>query len=83
MEALCKPQLPGEDQTLNCKICGRVSDAELCSYHSAAKEKVEAADSLWVNAYGKIDWKEYLDGVKRNVQTGRWAKELAEYLEDE
>ena len=66
---------------MNCQICGRISNDELCSYHSAAKEKVVAAYPLWVKAYGGIDWKEYLDDVKRNVQTGLWAKELAEYLE--
>jgi hypothetical protein len=66
---------------LNCQICGRESDGNLCSYHLAAKNKVEAAYPLWVRAYGGIEWMKYLDSVKRNVQTGRWAKEIAEYLE--
>ena len=66
---------------MNCQVCGMESDGSLCNYHLAAKVRVEAAFPLWVKAYGGIEWKEYLDGVKRNVQTGRWAKEIAEYLE--
>jgi hypothetical protein len=41
---------------------------------------VQANYKLWVKAYGRMDWKDYLDNVKRNVQTGQWAKEIAELL---
>jgi len=27
-----------------------------------------------------MEWKDYLDSVKRNPQTGQWAKEIAELL---
>lgn len=65
---------------MKCQICGRDAAADLCAYHQAAKEKVRAAYALWVNAYGRIEWKDYLDNVKRNPQTGQWAKEIAESL---
>jgi hypothetical protein len=65
---------------MKCLICGRESAAELCRYHAEAKEKVLAAYPLWVRAYGGIEWKDYLDNVKRNPQTGQWAKEIAELL---
>ncbi|MDG6910484.1 MAG: hypothetical protein JRN08_08965 [Nitrososphaerota archaeon] len=65
---------------MKCALCGREAIAELCPYHAAAKEKVHAAYPLWVKAYGTIEWKAYLDNVKRNVQTGQWAKEIAEFL---
>ena len=81
MEALCQPSVPGENQTLKCPVCGRESSNEFCSYHLAAKEKIESAYPRWVKAYGRIEWKEYLGRVNRNVQTGQWAKEIAEYLE--
>lgn len=65
---------------MKCPVCGRDSAEQLCSYHSEAKERVEAAYPLWVRAYGRIEWKDYLDSVKRNPQTGQWAKEIAEFL---
>jgi len=55
---------------------------DLCRYHAEAKENVRAAYSLWVKAYGRIEWRDYLDNVKRNPQTGQWAKEIAEFLRE-
>jgi len=65
---------------MKCPVCGREAPGELCLYHAAAKQSVEAVYPLWVKAYGSIDWKDYLDSVKRNPQTGQWAKEIAEFL---
>ena len=67
---------------MKCRACEREAEADLCTYHRAAKEKLEAAYPLWVRAYGRIEWKDYLDNVKRNVQTGQWAKEIAAVLEE-
>lgn len=66
---------------MECPVCGKESQADLCPDHAAAKEKLEASYPLWVRAYGRIEWKDYLDNVKRNVQTGRWVKEIAEFLQ--
>ena len=65
---------------MKCQICGRAATGGLCRHHEAAKEKVQAAYPLWDRAYGRIGWKDYLDSVKRNPQTGQWAKEIAEFL---
>jgi hypothetical protein len=65
---------------MKCAICGREGADRLCEYHAGAKEKVEKAFPFWVKAYGRLEWKEYLAMVNRNVQTGRWAKEITEYL---
>jgi len=35
-----------------------------------------------VKAYGNMEWKDFLDNVKRNPQTGQWAKEIAEVLKE-
>jgi sarcosine oxidase delta subunit len=80
MEALRQPQLPGKEGAMKCPVCEREASEEFCVYHSAANERVRAAYPLWVRAYGEIEWKGYLDSVKRNPQTGQWAKEIAEFL---
>jgi hypothetical protein len=66
---------------VSCPLCGRDAVSDLCVYHLEAREKVKAAYPSWVKAYGRMEWKDYLDNVKRNVQTGQWAKEIAEFLE--
>ena len=66
---------------MKCHVCGRVAVSDFCRYHTEAKAKVEAAYPLWVKALGGMEWKDFLDNVKRNPQTGQWAKEIAELLE--
>ena len=66
---------------MKCRLCGREAVSDLCRYHEEARERVKAAYPQWVRAYGRMEWNDYLDNVKRNVQTGRWAKEIAEFLE--
>lgn len=79
MEALHEPQMPGEGK-MKCKVCTREAVADLCRYHSEARDNLQAAYPLWVRAYGSLKWKDYLDSVKHNLQTGQWAKEIAEFL---
>jgi len=81
LEALRQPQLPGEEEVMKCPLCGREAASDLCVYHLEAREKVKLAYPLWVKAYGRMEWKDYLDNVKRNVQTGQWAKEIVEFLQ--
>ncbi len=68
---------------MKCKLCERETATGLCTYHQSAKDSLKAAYPRWSRAYGGMEWKDYLDNVKRNVQTGRWAKEVAELLERE
>jgi hypothetical protein len=70
-----------EEKCMKCKLCGREAVSNLCKYHEEAKRKIEAGYRLWAEAYGKVKWKDYLDKVKHNEQTGQWAKEIAEMLE--
>lgn len=83
MEALREPPVPCQrsQEGMKCRICEREAVTDLCAQHQTAKGNLEAAYPRWVRAYGGMEWKEYLDNVKRNVQTGRWAKETAEFLE--
>lgn len=82
MEALRQSCVPcqGREEGMKCRLCARGAVDDLCVYHKAAKEKVEGAYPRWVKAYRTMEWKDYLDNVKRNVQTGQWAKEIAEFL---
>ena len=65
---------------MKCLVCGKEGEADLCRRHAEAKDRLEAAYPLWVKAYGEASWEWFLDNVKRNVQTGQWAKETAEFL---
>lgn len=67
---------------MKCLICGRSVSGELCPYHEAAKASLQEAYPLWAKAYGGMDWKDYLDSVKRNPQTGQWVKEIADFLRE-
>jgi hypothetical protein len=66
---------------MKCVLCNRRAVSDLCTYHERAKRKVEAGYRVWAEAYGEMKWKDYLDKVKRNEQTGQWAKEIAKMLE--
>ncbi len=79
MEALRQHVLSGEEE-MKCKVCAREAVEEFCPYHLAAKSRLEEAYPRWVKAYGKMGWNEFLDNVKRDLQTGQWAKEMAALL---
>jgi len=65
---------------VKCELCERTAVGGLCEYHEEAKRRVEANFSRWKNAYGSLGWSEYLDKIKRNPETGQWAKEAASFL---
>jgi hypothetical protein len=65
---------------MKCSICGKEAVTDLCRYHAEAKDRVLEAYPRWVKAYGNVKWEDFLDNVKRNPQTGQWAKEIAEHL---
>lgn len=68
-----------------CRLCRRecAPSSTLCKYHLAAKRSVESAYRRWNEAYGGIAWKDYLQKVSQNTETGLWAKEVAELLSKE
>ena len=80
VENLRQSGMPREKEVLKCRACGREAAPVLCRYHEEAEGRVRAAYPHWVKAYGRMEWKDYLDSVKRNPQTGQWAKEIAELL---
>jgi len=68
---------------VKCQLCEREAADGLCQYHSEARKKVEENYAYWREAYGTLAWAEYLDMIKRNPETGQWAKEAARHLGDE
>lgn len=68
-----------------CRLCKRecAPSSTFCKYHLAAKRSVESAYKVWNEAYGGVDWKEYLRRIGQNAETGQWAKEVAELLSKE
>lgn len=65
-----------------CTLCKRdcAQSSDLCKYHLTAKRNVESGYKRWSEAYGGMTWKEYLQKVAQNQETGQWAREVAELL---
>jgi hypothetical protein len=65
---------------VKCKICNRESaDRNLCQWHYKANTKVFLGYETWRKGL-RIPWEDYLRRIRDNSLTGRWAKEVAEYL---
>jgi hypothetical protein len=76
------PRIPRLLQMASCRLCKRecAPSSTLCAYHLAAKGNLESGYKLWSEAYGGMEWKEYLRRVGHRPETGQWAKEVAELL---
>ena len=70
---------------MTCQLCKRerAPSSTLCAYHLKAKENLESAYKIWSEAYGGMEWKEYLLRVGESKETGQWAKEVAGLLSKE
>jgi hypothetical protein len=62
-----------------CPICGRDKQEEFCSYHQTAFNKLKETHEKWVTAAG-FSWEEYLDKISEIEDTGRWIREVIEYI---
>ncbi len=63
----------------NCKVCGRPSDEEFCRYHAEAFKRVNEHFEVWKERKG-VAWEDYLREVAKNENTGKWVREVVEYL---
>jgi len=68
-----------------CRLCKRkpVDDTGFCTFHLEAKKNVESAYKQWDEGFGGMTWEKYLQKIRRNSLTGRWAKEVADLLAKE
>ncbi|MHA1239074.1 MAG: hypothetical protein ACTSSJ_07580 [Candidatus Odinarchaeia archaeon] len=64
-----------------CPVCGEDSEIEdgFCEKHHKAHENIKTMFSEWKKALN-ISWEEYLGKIIENDNTGKWAKEVADYL---
>ena len=69
----------------SCRLCKREasSPSSFCKYHLMAKKSLESGYKQWSEGYGEMTWKEYLQKVAHNSETGQWAKEVADALAKE
>jgi len=65
---------------MKCKLCERQAENDLCEYHLDAKVELETAYHYWAEAYGSLEWNEYLRRVSKNSETGVWAVEVARMM---
>ena len=67
---------------MKCEICDRESgEGEFCIAHSRTYIKVVEGYEIWKKGL-RITWEDYLRRIRDNSLTGKWAKEVAEYLID-
>lgn len=63
-----------------CLICNRdAKNAEFCKLHERAYQNLTQGYEQWMKAL-TISWKDYLEAVAKNPNTGLWVKEIAEHL---
>lgn len=63
-----------------CAICRReVFKDGLCVYHDKAREGLEKNFDEWVKRAG-VDWSSYLEKLLKLKSTGRWVKEVIEWV---
>ncbi len=68
----------------SCVICGRllhrvVDGIPLCKYHAKAYESLKSAYFIWKER-SDIDFNEYLKAIVKNKSTGKYVKEVIDYL---
>lgn len=63
-----------------CLICNRdAKSKEFCELHGRAYQNLTQSYEQWTKAL-TISWKDYLEAVAKNPNTGLWVKEVAENL---
>jgi hypothetical protein len=63
-----------------CTACHRkaLPCNEYCLHHKQAFDSMINHYKAWVNAYGRISWKEFLTKLLSMQETGSWIKEVIE-----
>ncbi|MHA1409759.1 MAG: hypothetical protein ACTSQY_05555 [Candidatus Odinarchaeia archaeon] len=65
---------------MSCVICeAPTSKKPFCDKHMSAEKSLRDAFKSWKKAKN-IDWDQYLDEIIENSNTGKWVREVAEYL---
>jgi len=61
-----------------CTVCHRkaLSGDKYCVHHKQAFDNIINHYKVWVNAYGRISWEEFLIKLSGMQETGSWVKEV-------
>ena len=64
--------------TSKCVACHRKAllDDKYCIHHKQAFDNMVNHYKVWVNAYGRISWEEFLNKLLGMQETGSWVKEV-------
>jgi hypothetical protein len=64
--------------TSKCIACHRkaLSGDKYCIHHKQAFDNMIIHYKVWVNAYGRISWEEFLIRLSGMHETGSWVKEV-------
>jgi hypothetical protein len=63
----------------HCPICGRDKQDEFCPYHQTASNNLKEMHEKWQIAAG-LSWEDYLDKISDIEDTGRWIREVIEFI---
>lgn len=63
----------------DCPICGRDLLERFCSYHQTAFDNLKEMYVKWETA-ASLSWEDYLDKISRLEDTGRWIREVIEFI---
>jgi len=65
---------------VKCRVCDQESgEEEFCQLHLKTYTRIIHAYEAWKKGL-RISWEDYLRRIRDNSLTGKWAKEVAEYL---
>ena len=74
------PQQEKELIDMKCKVCDKEScERGFCHLHLKTYAKVVLVYVDWKKGL-RISWEDYLRRIRDNSFTGKWAREVAEYL---
>jgi len=63
-----------------CAACHRnaLPDTKYCLHHKQALDSMTNHYRAWVDAYGGISWREFLNKLLKMQETGSWIREVIE-----
>jgi hypothetical protein len=68
-----------QGKTKKCAACHRqvvVKGKKYCIYHTQAYDSLQKQYTAWVNAYGGISQKDYMNKLLSLDETGSWVKDV-------
>lgn len=64
---------------MSCPVCGIATEKGMCQAHERAYQNLVKSYSIWNRALN-IKWRDYLEKVEGNPDSGKWVKETCVFL---